>query len=390
MTPHFYLQDAKSKRPTTIFFVCIIKGVRIKHTTGLKVHPVGWNSKLERVKPMHPGANQINLFLSDISNRAEIVRMEFITSYRQITKEAFINKVFKIPEKIDFKVIIPRFLEDKSKLITPGTLKHYQTSWSALVQFFGKTKPEIGLYGDQVMDRFADYLLKEGKSPNYVIKIISRVLEITAYAGMNVPKPKRIKSAKSDSVALSLEEVRQISVQSLPEHLARIRDLFTFQCLTGLRYSDLKAFKPDQIQLISGVKCLVIYSQKTKAKSVIPLFSDALKVLGSDNSLPKVLTSQKYNEGIKEVCMLSGLTHSIQLNKHLGRTTKIIKLPKYQAISSHSARRTYVTIMSNLGLTPKEIGLMTGHSQTRIVEIYDKSKAEENAVKVAGMLKDRL
>lgn len=33
-----------------------------------------------------------------------------------------------------------------------------------------------------------------------------------------------------------------------------------------------------------------------------------------------------------------------------------------------------------------EVGLMTGHSQMRIVDIYDKSKAEENAVKVFNRL----
>lgn len=57
------------------------------------------------------------------------------------------------------------------------------------------------------------------------------------------------------------------------------------------------------------------------------------------------------------------------------------------AVSSHTARRTFVTLMSTLGLTPKEISLMTGHSQLRIVEIYDKTKAESNALKVAEMLK---
>ncbi len=46
--------------------------------------------------------------------------------------------------------------------------------------------------------------------------------------------------------------------------------------------------------------------------------------------------------------------------------------------------------MSIMGLTPKEISGMTGHSQTRIVEIYDKTKAENNAVKVFRSLGDRL
>lgn len=40
-----------------------------------------------------------------------------------------------------------------------------------------------------------------------------------------------------------------------------------------------------------------------------------------------------------------------------------------------------------MGLTTKQISLMVGHTQQRITDIYDKTKAESNAVLVAGILK---
>lgn len=145
------------------------------------------------------------------------------------------------------------------------------------------------------------------------------------------------------------------------------------------------------IQRIEGKFCVVLFSKKTQTKSVIPIFPDAKNVLDkySDN-LPKRPSGQKFNDMVKEVCRLSGITQQVQISKLQGAGKKILSIPKYEAISSHTARRSFITIMSIMGLTPKEISMMTGHSQTRIVEIYDKTKAEQNAVKVLENLKDKL
>jgi len=53
-------------------------------------------------------------------------------------------------------------------------------------------------------------------------------------------------------------------------------------------------------------------------------------------------------------------------------------------------RRSFVTNLSRLGLTDKQISLMTGHSKVSTVQDYDKTKAETNALDVGEILKGRL
>ena len=125
--------------------------------------------------------------------------------------------------------------------------------------------------------------------------------------------------------------------------------------------------------------------------------------------LDTMLIPKEYDKGnylvieIKGDSMNDGSNRSIQdgdkllckeLQKHhwtSKRLDKIIEIkPKYEAISSHCGRRTFVTIMSVLGLTSKEISLMSGHTQQSVVDIYDKSKADSNATKVFENLKGKI
>ena len=52
--------------------------------------------------------------------------------------------------------------------------------------------------------------------------------------------------------------------------------------------------------------------------------------------------------------------------------------------------KSFVTNMSVMGLTAKQISLMSGHSQQRVVDIYDKTKAESNALSVVELLKGKV
>lgn len=121
---------------------------------------------------------------------------------------------------------------------------------------------------------------------------------------------------------------------------------------------------------------------------MIPVFEPVEAILKRyKNNLPPRLSSQKFNDNLKIVCRIAGLTVPVQVSKLKGLGKEIEVKPKYEIITSHVARRTFVTIMSTLGLTSKEISLMTGHTQQSIVDIYDKTKADANAVKILGKIR---
>lgn len=110
-------------------------------------------------------------------------------------------------------------------------------------------------------------------------------------------------------VYLTSDEVRTIFEADLSSspRLERQRDVFVFQCCVGCRVGDLLSFKKTDV--IDGA--LQYIPHKTIAKNpktiVIPLNETARTIAAryasspTDKLLPFIST-QKYNEAIKEIC----------------------------------------------------------------------------------------
>ena len=86
-----------------------------------------------------------------------------------------------------------------------------------------------------------------------------------------------------------------------PEVLLRIRDLFCFQCFTGVRYSDIQNISREDIKGSNWN----FRAQKTHQSLGIPLNSYALSILARYNDylqpLP-IISNQKMNEYLKILC----------------------------------------------------------------------------------------
>lgn len=114
--------------------------------------------------------------------------------------------------------------------------------------------------------------------------------------------PPKLRDVENKEVVfLSLEEFLRVYNCEIPEsknYLKKARDLFVFQCATGLRYADLAALTRSQIQ--NG--CIRIVTQKTSHALEIRLNKYAKEVLAKydgmyfegDKALP-VITNQKLN-----------------------------------------------------------------------------------------------
>src|SRR5690606_20228421 len=89
------------------------------------------------------------------------------------------------------------------------------------------------------------------------------------------------------------------------------------------------------------------------------------------NVLP-VISDVKYNQYIKEVCKIAGIdTPTLITSWKGGKRIDEIKL-KYELISSHTARRTFITRLLRKGLLPEQIMKITGHRNRRSFDEYVK------------------
>ncbi len=114
---------------------------------------------------------------------------------------------------------------------------------------------------------------------------------------VNLSKSKIIEEHSSTRIALVQKELHLLICYDFSENklLDRVRDLFTFACVTGLRISDIGNLTKANIK--NGFIYLNII--KSSQNSGIPLTKHALKILGKyEFKFPKIF-GQKVNDYLK-------------------------------------------------------------------------------------------
>jgi integrase len=172
---------------------------------------------------------------------------------------------------------------------------------------------------------------------------------------------------KSEKVYLTLPEldlVRQLDLSDSPR-LERTRDLFLFQAHTGLRFNDMCRLRAEHIR--DGEIQLV--TQKNRRAIRIPLLPDAASIWEKyEGRLPSV-SNQKQNDFLKELMRLAGITTPVVQVDYRGAQRIEAILPKCELISTHTAKRTFVTILRQRNVSLETIMRMTGNSR-RTIETY--------------------
>lgn len=173
--------------------------------------------------------------------------------------------------------------------------------------------------------------------------------------------------------------------------LNKCRDHFLIACWTGVRISDLKRM-PDIIRDAwkqNGNKCpesLTFVQSKTKSQVSIPVMPPLCKIINKyKGNIPKVSAEQQMNNKIKMACSEAGLTRVIEVpSTKAADQGRIKRTPLCDLVSNHTARRTFATIIYQMGLLSNgQIMSLTGHtSEGAFLRYLDIDQATES--KMAG------
>lgn len=126
-------------------------------------------------------------------------------------------------------------------------------------------------------------------------------------------------------------------------HILHARDLFLFQCYTGLAYSDLASFDYTNCEEIGGKMFYHAKRTKTDTDFVFQLLKPALEILQKyDFKLPK-MSNQKYNDYLKVI-------------------GEIIGVPK---LHTHAGRGTAATLFLSKGMPINIVSKVLGHKNLR-------------------------
>jgi integrase len=151
------------------------------------------------------------------------------------------------------------------------------------------------------------------------------------------------------------------------DRLEQQRDIFIFQCMVGCRVGDLLSFTRDNIT--DGILAYVPHKTKDNSMSVqvtVPLNDTAKKIVDKykdypckDNALLPFISSQKYNDDIKSIFTLCGITRKVPVLNTVNGEYEM--RPLNEVASSHMARRTFIGNLYKKVKDPALIGKLSGH-----------------------------
>ena len=122
---------------------------------------------------------------------------------------------------------------------------------------------------------------------------------------------------------------------------------------------------------------IVLSIQKTKTQNhAIKLNKYAKEILNKYKGtiyepLPRI-SSQKFNDYIKECCELAEITQPFTIHWFVGTEKKTLTQPKCKFITSHTARKTFITNSLLLGMEPKAIKKIANIKKDAVLDKYMK------------------
>jgi integrase len=102
-----------------------------------------------------------------------------------------------------------------------------------------------------------------------------------------------------------------------------------------------------------------------------------------DFNFPKPISNQKFNEYLKDICKLARIDAAHTKKRTIGGIETDETAPKYEFISSHTARRSFATNLYNADFPTLDIMKITGHKTEKAFMRYIKITKKDAAQKLA-------
>ncbi|OLY91800.1 Site-specific recombinase XerD [Cnuella takakiae] len=184
----------------------------------------------------------------------------------------------------------------------------------------------------------------------------------------------KVSRKDSDYEVIALTESEFLCLWELDlsenKRLEQVRDVFCFSCTTGLRYSDLADLKRAHIRKDGSIKKTAV---KTGQKLDIPLNQYSAAVLDKYKERLKplpIISGQKTNLYLKELCQLAGIDTPIERVREYGVKKVSEVLKKHDLVTIHSGRRTFATLSLEKGMASQEVMAITGHTTYKSFKRY--------------------
>lgn len=166
----------------------------------------------------------------------------------------------------------------------------------------------------------------------------------------------KIKVPESTRAFLTIEELKRL--ESTPTASEKTKQVYLFMCYCGLRISDVKGLRWADLNTSGEQWTIAIRQQKTQAPLYIPLSDKAREYLPAQGDAPA--DSHIFADMVTEPAM----------NRTLKGWAKRAGITK--AVTLHTARHTYATMLLTKGADLYTVSKLLGHSEVATTQIYAK------------------
>lgn len=380
--------------------------MRFKYSTGYYSCYNDWSYSEQRLKKKASILNwrPVNNFLDTLHTELnkEITSLE--TKLLTVEKEYLKSKLDELtnkslPPNEDSKTLnvydyFDEFLSLRKSKLKKITIRSYKQTKKLLQQYRNTlTFEDIDLkfyYG------FIEFLEEDDKSLNTIgkhIKNLRAILRSATQEGLNTnmiftSREFKVLKEQTTAIYLNKEEVNKMASYNLKAfpNLELARDIFIIGCYTGQRVSDYNGLSVDNIVEEKGVKFFRIKQVKTGKEVLCPITAEIRDIMNKpryNNAPPPKLNEQDINNYIKIVGQKVGINQDIIRTFTRGGEIVKKKEPKYNLITTHTARRSFCTNMYIEGMSTYEIMYFSGHSSDRDLYNYIRIEKEQKAIKIA-------
>lgn len=383
--------------------------------TGISVNPKNFqNVHGKWIKNAEPNAVVNNLTLTTKFNAVSEYCAKHLNEkevYPEATEmRGFFNKVKAKSEKPTLAQLEKEYLayamHRPTKPIGIERAQHYKVMFKRLAEF--SPNFDADTVTEMFFGAFKEFLRASHANEHNTVDTKITMLKSFLYwliedkrttLDRSVVASVKTKWKQRDIIFLTTAEQKKLFELNLQydPHLDKVRDVFLFQCKTCLRYSDTDE---TNWSISDDRRYIVVMPSKTEHSSgasvKIPVDSDLRflidKYHDAGQPFPR-LNNADYNEKIKTVGHLAGITTEITLamgRKHFGKGAK---LPKYKLLSSHVARATGICEMLNrsvpetvvckvAGITPNTLKHYAFITDNTVEREFDRIEKERGSLRV--------
>lgn len=336
----------------------VVTSNRKRHyfSTGVYLYKDQWNDKSHVVNSVQ--AMELNDLLNAIVRKVTVYLRECHEKNREFSAEE-LSSMLSVGDKKEIPFI--DFVEDRVENrpdIKEGTRKHHRVLVDALREY-GKMASFSDLTKANILE-FYEHIQKRGIRQTtvynymknlkvYVNQAIDRgFLDKDPFCGIRLDRGKNAMRQYLTEEELGKLVRAKITVSPV----AKARDLFVWQCYTGMAYADMMAFDYDKDVVERDGRFVVINRRKkSDGDFYLVLMKPALAILEKYGYKLPYMENQPYNDYIKVAVATAGINKSI---------------------SSHSGRHTFAIMALNNGISMEVVAKILGHADIRTTKVYAK------------------